>query len=84
MQLKIKIEQAVLEGTGTEIIEQLRMRAFDPDEFPDTESYIWQLQANYTRMTDQDCDLPKGDTEASARAMLMQLAKIGALELLEG
>ena len=84
MRLKIRIEQAVLEGTGTEIMEQLRMRAFDPDEFPDTECYIWQLQANYTRMTDQDCDLPKGDTEVRARAMLMQLAKIGALELTEG
>ena len=84
MRLKIRIEPAVLEGTGTEIMEQLRMRAFDPDEFPDTESYIWQLQANYTRMTDQDCDLPKGNTEARARAMLMQLAKIGALELTEG
>ena len=84
MRLKIRIEQAVLEGTGTEIMEQLRMRAFDPDEFPDTESYIWQLQANYTRMTDQDCDLPKGNTEARARAMLMQLVKIGALELTEG
>ena len=56
MRLKIRIEQAVLEGTGTEIMEQLRMRAFDPDEFPDTESYIWQLQANYTRMTVQDCE----------------------------
>lgn len=84
MRLKIRIEQAVLEGTGTEIMEQLRMQAFDPDAFPDTESYIWQLQANYTRMTEQDCDLPKGDTETRARAMLMQLAKIGALELTEG
>ena len=84
MRLKIRIEQNVLEGTGTEIVNLLRQWTFDPDEFPDTESYILQLQDNYTRTTGLACDLPRGSTETRARAMLMQLAKIGALGLLEG
>ena len=41
--MKIKIEEDVLEGTGAEIMEHLRLRTFDPAEFPDTESYIWHL-----------------------------------------
>ena len=44
--MKIRIEEDVLEGTGTEIMDQLRGRVFDPTEFPDTESYIWFLQSN--------------------------------------
>ena len=82
--MKIKIEEDVLEVTGAEIMEHLRLRTFDPAEFPDTESYIWHLRANYMRMTDRDCDLPQGDTETQACAMLGRLAGIGALELLEG
>ena len=52
--LKIRIEEDVLEGTGTEIMERLRLRTFDPTEFPDIESYIWHLRANFMRMTDRD------------------------------
>ena len=55
--MKIRIEDTVYEGTGTEIMDQLRKAAFDPTEFPDTESYIWQLRSNFIRMTDQDCIL---------------------------
>lgn len=43
--MKIRIEEDVLEGTGTEIMDQLRGRVFDPTEFPDTESYIWFCRA---------------------------------------
>ena len=82
--MKIKIEEDVLEGAGAEIMEQLRLRTFDPAEFPDTESYIWHLRANYMRMTDRDCDLPQGDTETQARARRGRLAGSGALELVEG
>ena len=81
--MKIRIEEDVLEGTGTEIMERLRLRTFDPTEFPDIESYTWYLRANFMRMTDRDCPLPQSDTETQAHAMLEQLAGIGALELLE-
>ena len=81
--MKIRIEEDVLEGTGTEIMERLRLRTFDPTEFPDIESYIWHLCANFMRMTDRDCPLPQSDTETQARAMLEHLGSIGALELLE-
>ena len=39
--MKICIEDTVYEGTGAEIMEQLRLSCFDPTEFPDTESYIF-------------------------------------------
>ena len=79
----IRIEDTVYEGTGTEIMDQLRKAAFDPTEFPDTESYIWQLRSNFIRMTDQDCILPDRGVEAQAQTMIMALAKIGALEVLD-
>ena len=41
--MKIRIEERNYEGTGTEIMDQLRMAAFDPTEYPDTESYICLL-----------------------------------------
>lgn len=37
--MKIRIDDTIYEGTGAEILEQLRLAAFDPTEFPDTESY---------------------------------------------
>ena len=61
--MKIRIEEDVLEGTGTEIMDQLRGRVFDPTEFPDTESYIWFLQSNVIRATGLDFPLPEGDVE---------------------
>jgi len=81
--MKIRIDEKIYEGTGEEIMEQLRLETFDPDEFPDTESYIWQLRSNFIRSTDLDCDLPEGNVERQAGAMLAQLAKVGALEVLE-
>ena len=39
-----------MRGLGAEILEQLRLAAFDPTEFPDTESYLWQLRSNFIRM----------------------------------
>ena len=81
--MKIRIEDTAYEGTGTEVMDQLRKAAFDPTEFPDTESYIWQLRSNFIRMTDQDCPLPDRGVEAQAQTMIMALAKIGALEVLD-
>ena len=45
--MKIRIDDTIYEGTGAEILEQLRLAAFDPTEFPDTESYLWQLRSNF-------------------------------------
>ena len=81
--MKIRIDERTYEGTGAEIMDQLRLETFDPTEFPDTESYIWQLRSNFIRSTDLDCDLPEGNVERQAGAMLAQLAKVGALEVLE-
>ena len=80
--MKIRIDEKIYEGTDEEIMEQLRQETFDPTEFPDTESYIWQLRSNFIRNTDLDCDLPDSGLERQAGAMIAQLAKVGALEVL--
>ena len=81
--MKIKIEEQEYEGTGIEIMDQLRGLVFDPLEFPDTESYIRFLQGNAMRTTGLDFPLPPGDPERQARDIFAQLAKVGALVLLE-
>ena len=81
--MKIQIEDTTYTGTGTEIMDQLRNRSFDPTEFPDTDTYIWFLQSNVIRTTEMDCPLPDGSTERRAQAMLKHLERIGALVLLE-
>lgn len=81
--MKVRIEDTIYEGTGTEIMDQLRGQMFDPTEFPDTDSYIWFVQSNVIRTTGMECPLPGGSTEIQAVAMLYQLAKIGGLTILE-
>lgn len=81
--MKVRIEDTIYEGTGTEIMDQLRGQMFDPTEFPDTDSYIWFVQSNVIRTTGMECPLPDSSTEVQATAMLYQLAKIGGLTILE-
>ena len=81
--MKVSIDGTVYEGTGTEIMEALRQQSFDPTEYPDTESYIWQLRENFIRATDLDCVLPESDVERQAQIMIEHLAKAGSLEVLE-
>lgn len=81
--MKLRIDEKIYEGSGVEILEQLRLASFDPTEFPDAESYLWQLRSNFMRATSMDCPLPNGSLERQARAMFALLAKAGALEVLE-
>ena len=81
--MKIQIEDTIYAGTGTEIMDQLRGRAFDPTEFPDADTYIWFLRNNVVRTTGMECPLPEGGTERRARAMIKHLERTGALVLLE-
>ena len=80
--MKIRSDERAYEGSATEIMEQLRQQTFDPTEYPDTESYIYQLRSNFIRATDLDCPLPDGNTEEQARAMFAHLARAGALEVI--
>jgi len=80
--LKICIDERIYEGSGEAIMEQLRLSAFDPTEFPDARSYLQQLRANFIRATGIDCPLPQGSVERQAEAMIRQLAKYGALEVI--
>lgn len=81
--MKIRIDERTYEGSAVEILDQLWLASFDPTEFPDAESYLWQLRSNFMRATDLDCTLPDGSLERQARAMFALLAKAGAMEVLE-
>ena len=81
--MTVRIDGTTYEGTGEEIMERLRLRTFDPSEYPDVKSYILQLRANFTRATDLDCPLPETGTEDMARAMIARLAEVGGLEVVE-
>ena len=81
--MKIYMDGTMYEGTGMEIMESLRQQSFDPTEYPDTESYIWQLRENFIRTTGLDCILPESDVERQAQTMIAHLAKAGSLEVLE-
>ena len=80
--MKIRIDETEHEGSGSEIMEQLRQMSFDPDEYPDTASYIRQLRENFVRSTGIDCELPNADAERQALALIAVLEKAGALEVL--
>ncbi len=81
--MKICIDEHTYEGSAAEIMEQLRQQTFDPTEYPDTESYIFQLRSNFIRATDLDCPLPDSGVEGQALAMFAHLDKAGALTILE-
>ncbi len=81
--MKIRIDERPYEGTAVEILDQLRLASFDPAEFPDAESYLWQLRSNFMRATDLDCALPGSGLERQARAMFALLEKAGAMEVLD-
>lgn len=81
--MKIYIDERIYEGSAAEIMDQLRLETFDPTEFPDTESYIWQLRSNFIRATGLDFDLPESGVERQAQTVIAHLAKAGALTVLE-
>ena len=81
--MKLRIDERTYEGSGVEILDQLRLASFDPTEFPDAESYLWQLRSNFIRATDLDCTLPDSGLEQQARAMFALLEKAGAMEVLD-
>lgn len=81
--MKICIDGRTYEGGATEIMEQLRQQAFDPTEYPDAESYLRQLRENFIRATGLECDLPPSGLERQGRAMFAQLAKAGAMEVID-
>ena len=80
--MKIRMEEDILSGTGAEIMDHLRA-VYLTHGVPDTESYIWFLRNNVVRTTGLDFPLPEGDVEQQARMMFTQLAKVGALTILE-
>ena len=81
--MKIQIEEMTYSGSAAEILEQLRSEAFDPDAFPDTEHYLRYVRDNVVRSTGQVLDLPNGDLETRARALITHLSSLGGLMILE-
>ena len=68
--------------TAAEILDQLREFNFEPDECPDVDTYILWLQARFITMTSRACDLPAGDTERRARAIIDYYVSIGGMRKL--
>lgn len=83
MHMKVRVDGTEHAGTAVEILEQLRMTAFDPTEHPDAESYLRQLRENFIRATGLECVLPASGLERQARAMFTQLARAGAMEVID-
>lgn len=83
MYMKVRIDGTEHEGTAVEILDHLRMTAFDPTEYPDAGSYLRQLRENFIRATDLECVLPPSGLERQARAMFAQLARAGAMEVID-
>lgn len=82
--MKIIFEDEVFEGSPSEIIDQFRRDTFDVDDFPDSASFLRYMRNNFVRMTDMPFDLPDGDLDTRAKAMLEKLSEIDALEIIEG
>jgi hypothetical protein len=75
--LKVRIEEREYEGSGAEIMGQLRLAHPEADKFS-AESYIRYVAANFTRSTGLEIALPESSLEAMADAMLHRLANAGA------
>lgn len=80
--MRVRIEDEIYEGSAMEIMEQLWEGSFDQEQFSNLEGYIRYQCRNFTRMTDMPCQYER-DIHAQARALLMALAEIDALEVLE-
>ena len=79
--MKVRIKEAEYEGTCTEIVDQLRFQNDENNEYPDTESYLFQMKLNLVRETGKACVLPKGAAESRARAILLRFESVGWLEV---
>ena len=75
--MKVRIEEREYEGSGAEIMGQLRLAHPEADKFS-AESYIRYVAANFTRSTGLEIALPESSLEAMADAMLHRLANAGA------
>ena len=80
--MKILLDDTTYEGSAAEIVDRLRRRFDDRNDYPDMESYIQQLRSNFIRSTGQDCDLPNSRLESRARVLLFRFADVGSLRVL--
>lgn len=81
--MKILIESDLYEGSPSQIIEQLRENSFDKQAFPSLEQYIDYMCENFERFTEMPGNLPNMDLNERARAIIMKLAEIDALEVVD-
>lgn len=81
--MRIRIDEDTYEGSPADIIDDLREQSFHKDDFPNMESFLRHMRNNFTRLTDMPCELPEGNADVRAKAMLERLAEVDALEILE-
>ena len=75
--MKVRIEEREYEGSGAEIMGQLRLAHPEADKFS-AESYVRYVAANFTRLTGLEIALPETSLEDMSDAMLHRLANAGA------
>ena len=75
--MKVRIEEREYDGSGAEIMEQLRLAHPEAEKFS-AESYVRHVAANFTRSTGLEIALPETGVEDMAKAMLHRLADVGA------
>ena len=80
--MRVLIDDTIYKGTAAEIIDQLRSRNDDRNEFADRLSYIRQLQRNFVMSTHEECVLPDSGEEDMSRVLLFRFADVGSLEVL--
>ena len=80
--MRVRIDDTIYEGTALEIVDRLRRKNDEENEYPDAASYIRQLQSNFINTFLQDCVLPNTGLEDRARVLLFRLADVQSLEVL--
>ena len=60
--MKVRIEEQEYDGSGAEIMEQLRLEHPEADKFS-AESYVRYVAANFTRSTGLEIALPETGVE---------------------
>lgn len=80
--MKIKACNKIYEGSPQEIVGQLRELLLNPDEAPDTESYVEHIKSIYLLIIGEEM-LLEGNLDQQIEDMFHYLEYIGIMEILE-
>jgi len=81
--MKIRIEEELLEGSPSEIIEQILDDSFEKEEYSDTEEFLAVSAERYSRFTDISFEFTGNTVNEKAKSLIYALQEIDALEVIE-